>query len=174
MTDESRFVIAVGSNIEPAAHLPAALEELVAALEVERISPVFETPAVGAPGTPDFWNAAILARSPGSLEETKIRHLRLIESRLGRVRSSDRNAPRPIDLDLVLDLSSAGSGVEGRSLDPDLPRLAHLAVPVGDLVPLWRDPVSGRKLGDIADSMRGGLVEVDAVGWDLPGLGDLS
>ena len=44
---------------------------------------------------------------------------------MGRLRSADKNAPRPIDLDIIL--------FDGLILDPTLWHFAHRAVPVAEI-----------------------------------------
>lgn len=76
--------------------------------------------------------------------------LRRIEGVLGRVRSEDKYAARPIDLDLVLydDLVIDGSNL--RLPDPDLLTRAYLAVTVAELSPERRHPLTGETLAAIA------------------------
>ena len=66
-------------------------------------SPVYETEPVGVKPEYEamkFLNAVLIVESPYTAEEwlTKIGK---IEEMLGRVRTEDRNAPRPIDIDIV-------------------------------------------------------------------------
>jgi 2-amino-4-hydroxy-6-hydroxymethyldihydropteridine diphosphokinase len=72
------------------------------AVAVRRVSGFIETEAVGGPpDQPQYLNGAAELRtslSPHAL----LNFLRAIERRLGRVRSLERNAPRTIDLDLLL------------------------------------------------------------------------
>ena len=66
-----------------------------------RISSVYETAPVDAPPhSPDFLNMAVSGLSRLGPQEL-LEQLLAIEARLGRVRRG-RNAPRVIDLDLVL------------------------------------------------------------------------
>ena len=71
----------------------------------------------------------------------------------------DRNAPRTIDLDLIL----FGARVEkARDLelpDPDLVRFAHVAVPAADVAAELEHPVTGETLASIAAGLPSNLVE---------------
>ncbi len=53
--------------------------------------------------------------------------LRPLEARLGRVRNQDKNAPRPIDFDIIT--------VDGQLYDPLLWQYSFRAVPVAELLP---------------------------------------
>ena len=95
-------VIALGSNLgDRRMNLRRALHEIADVVTILRISTVHETEPVGAPaGSPSFLNMVLAGFS--SLEPLRLmRALLAIESKLGRERS-ERNAPRTIDLDLIL------------------------------------------------------------------------
>jgi 2-amino-4-hydroxy-6-hydroxymethyldihydropteridine diphosphokinase len=162
-----RCIVLLGSNVRPETSLPAAAAELALAARVVGVSSVWRSPAVGAPGTPDFLNAAIALETDLSPYELREQVLRPIEAKLGRTRGADRNAPRTIDLDLVL--FGERAGLDPRSgivfPDPDLARLAHLAVPVAELEPERVLPRAGATLREIAakSSSSGEIVRIDAV-----------
>lgn len=152
-----KVVVAVGSNIEPERNLPAALARLARRCRVLAVSPVFETAPVGAPGAPRFLNAAVLLDCEQSPEDLRDRILRPIEAELGRRRGEDRNAPRTIDLDIVL---------HGERLaDPDLARHAHVATPAAAVAPELIHPELGRPLAAIAAELGSPGDEVELAGW---------
>jgi len=98
----STVAIALGSNLgDRALHLRRAIHELRSVMSVVRVSPMYETKPVDAPaGSPDFLNMAVSGWT--HLPPLAFLHALLaIEKRLGRVRRG-RNAPRTIDLDLIL------------------------------------------------------------------------
>ena len=150
----TRAVISLGSNVDPERNLPTAFARLrhQPDLTVIAQSPCYRSAAVGG-GGPDFLNAAALVDtrlSPSDLRAA----LKTIEASMGRVRTSDRFAPRPIDLDLILYAGFAGE-VEGTTIpDPDMARYAHLAVPAADVAPDWEYPVPGSPLKTIAAPLR--------------------
>ena len=79
--------------------------------------------------------------------------LRQIEAELGRVRSPDKFAPRPIDLDLAFygDTVQTASAGDGQQLpDPDVLRFAHVAMPLAAVAPDWVHPLTGTTLASIA------------------------
>jgi 2-amino-4-hydroxy-6-hydroxymethyldihydropteridine diphosphokinase len=96
-------VIAAGSNLgDRALFLRRAVHELGSVVRVVRVSSMIETAPVDAPpGSPDFLNLVLTGhttRDPHAL----MAELLAIERKLGRRRPSQRNAPRTIDLDLIL------------------------------------------------------------------------
>jgi 2-amino-4-hydroxy-6-hydroxymethyldihydropteridine diphosphokinase len=94
--------IALGSNLgDRALNLRRAVHELRSVMSVVRVSRIIETKPVDAPaGSPDFLNMAVSGWTHLPPLEF-VRALLAIEQRLGRVRRG-RNAPRTIDLDLIL------------------------------------------------------------------------
>lgn len=149
-----RVVVGLGSNVDPEVHLPQAVEALsrTPRVCVEAVSRAWESPPVGAPGTPAFLNAAVLLSTGLPLAELKTEVLRPLEAAAGRVRGPDRCAPRSLDLDIVLYGSEIVDLPEERLVvpDPDLERYAHVAVPAAEVWPDGSHPVSGRSLVEIA------------------------
>jgi len=82
--------------------------------------------------------------------------LRRIEAELGRVRTSDKYAPRTIDLDLSLFGDQIYRAPGSQIPDPEITRLAHLAIPLADLAPEYRHPELGESLAEIAGRLRAG------------------
>lgn len=95
-------MIALGANLgDRRRTILRAIHELRHAVRVVRVSALHETEPVDAPGgSPAFLNCVVTGYTrldaPALLEK-----LLEVEHRLGRVRR-ERNAPRTIDLDLVL------------------------------------------------------------------------
>lgn len=137
--------IALGANLgDRLAALRAAVAGLSALGSVEAVSPVYETAPVGYTDQPPFLNAVARLRTeqaPGALLDALLR----IEADLGRVRTF-RNAPRPLDLDLLLydDLV-----LDTPALTVPHPRLherAFVLVPLADLAPDLTHPVLGERV----------------------------
>ncbi len=94
--------LSLGSNLgDRQVYLEKAIELLAQnGLNVEVISPVYETPAIAIEGAPDFLNCCLKGNthmSPFELMET----LQEIELLLGRVRRENTTLSRTIDIDLV-------------------------------------------------------------------------
>lgn len=160
MPRESDVVlVALGSNIEPGLNLARAASVLAGRIEVLATSPVYESAPVGAPGTPAFLNAILRVHSRLGPRTLKFEILRAVETELGRRRSADRNAPRTLDLDLVLFGARVESAYDLTLPDPDLARFPHIAVPAADVAPEVRHPVTGQTLAEIAASLSSELTE---------------
>lgn len=146
--------ITPGSNINAWRNLYRAVGLLAEQTQMRRISHVYRSVALGPQGEaldqPDYLNAAVLVELPPEVaaDQFTFRVLRPIEASLGRLRSADKFAPRPIDLDLALfgDLVDAALGIP----DPDILTRAHVALPLADLDPHFVHPISGETLAQIA------------------------
>jgi 2-amino-4-hydroxy-6-hydroxymethyldihydropteridine diphosphokinase len=143
MALEHQACLLVGSNIQPEKNLVQGVELLRRQVEIIRISSAWETPSVGSAG-PDFLNAALLITTPLDAHQLKKQVLRPLEAQLGRVRSADKNAPRPIDFDIIL--------FDGHLLDPNLWRYTHRAVPVAEILPDYRSD-RGELLSEVATKL---------------------
>jgi dihydroneopterin aldolase/2-amino-4-hydroxy-6-hydroxymethyldihydropteridine diphosphokinase len=151
--------VSLGSNIDPAHNLVEAVRRLAAHCCLVAVSPVYETQPVGKTDQPNFLNAAALIETDLGAARLKDQVLRVIELELGRVRTSDKNAPRTIDLDISL-FNDQVLDVEGRHIpDPEILRFAHIARPLADLAAEYRHPETGQTLREIAEALPdGGLV----------------
>ena len=145
-------LVSLGSNIDPVTNLPLATRQLTGLVRVEKASVVFESDPVNAPGTPRFCNAALAIRTDLEPRDLKLEVLRPIEAALGRVRSEDRNRPRPIDLDIALFGSRVVEDPAGglEIPDPGILHYAHVILPLAHIAPDIRHPVTGETLQQIA------------------------
>jgi len=144
-TTDKQTVLLLGSNIQPELHLLQAIKRLQQRCRVQKISNVWETPAVGSDG-PNFLNAAVLLETNLSPQALKNLVLRPMEAELGRVRQADKNAPRTIDLDVV---------VWGKhTWDGDIWQYAHAAAPVAELVPHLRNHPFQERLAQVAKKLQ--------------------
>ena len=142
-----RAYLSLGSNIEPEIHLRAALAELRARFGAMTVSPVYRSAAVGFDG-PDFLNLAAgidTDLDPPALDAW----LHALEDRHGRRRDVPRYASRTLDVDIVLfdDLVVDGPG-HLRIPRPELNE-PFVLVPICDIAPDVRDPVSRRTLAEL-------------------------
>ena len=139
----------LGSNLQPEKNLELGVDLLRQKVTVVRSSSVWETPSVGSAG-PDFLNLALLVTTTLKADELKEKILRPLEAQLGRVRSANKNAPRPIDIDIIL--------FDDRQMDSNLWRYAHRAVPVAEILPDFR---SGR--GEVLKEVASLLAETTPI-----------
>jgi 2-amino-4-hydroxy-6-hydroxymethyldihydropteridine diphosphokinase len=148
-------LILLGSNIDRQRNLPAAIERLYAEREIRvvGVSSIYESEAVGGKGPqPIFANAAVEVQTALSAHELR-RRLRQIEADMGRRRSQDKYAPRPIDLDIAL-FDDLVADVDGSIIpDPDIERFPHVTVPLAEIAPQRRHPISGRTLRAISEEL---------------------
>lgn len=116
----------LGSNIDAEQNIPLAIELLKHELTILKASSVWESASAYCCYA-DFLNMAVLVTTHLAAWQLKEQVLRPLEARMGRVRTSDKNAPRPIDIDIIL--------FDGQLIDPDLGQHAYLAMPVAELLP---------------------------------------
>ena len=136
--------IALGANLDdPLGQLRAALDA-VAALPDSRMlrtSSFYRTAPVGAPGQPDYLNA-VAALETGLAPDDLLAALLEIEHDFGR-RREYRNAPRTLDLDLLLYDDAV---IDRPHLQVPHPRLhlrAFVLVPLAEIAPELRLPGRG-------------------------------
>jgi len=137
--------ISIGSNIEPIHNTQQALILLQSMVQVERVSRAWVIPSFGSPG-PNFVNFAVQISTGMTRDELKEKVIAEIEHRLKRVRSSDKNAPRTIDLDIIL--------FNDELVDTEIWRRPYIALPVADLVPGLVNPGDHRLLREVASDMQ--------------------
>lgn len=137
--------LSLGSNIEPEVNLPRAIEMLSAYGSVEAVSDAWESHAVGSNG-PNFLNASVHLLTGIEPSQLKERLARPIEDALGRVRTEDKNAPRPIDVDVMM--------VDGEACNVDRWDNAFVLLPIAELMPDVEHPVTHESLSDAAEQAR--------------------
>jgi 2-amino-4-hydroxy-6-hydroxymethyldihydropteridine diphosphokinase len=143
---EVPVAIGLGSNLGDSPRiLASALGQLAASpgITLTAQSSFYQTAPVGPP-QPDYLNACALIAttlSPQALLHT----LLAIEQSLGRVRR-ERWGPRSLDLDLLfygdLVLTEANLQIP----HPRLRDRAFVLVPLAEIAPHWRDPVTGQSV----------------------------
>lgn len=135
----------IGSNIEPERHLQEAVRLLRQQGEVKAVSNAWQSHAFGSNG-PDFLNACLLFLTPLEALELKKQVVRPIEAKLGRVRGTDKYAPRTIDIDIIL-FDDEPFGWEFWSN-------AFVVVPLADILPDFHHPLNYERLDQVAAHMR--------------------
>jgi len=146
------ILIALGANLPSPAGQPArTLEHALGKLDskgvkIRRISSFYETPAWPNPADPAFVNAvATVETALQPVELLTILHG--VETEMGRLRSAP-NAPRTLDLDLLdYDGRIMASGVI--LPHPRMAERSFVLVPLAEIAPDWRHPVSGKGIGEL-------------------------
>lgn len=135
------YAIALGSNRRSRHGSPAeTVRAAAAAIGAARLSAIRATPALGPAGR-GFANAAAMVETEAGPPELLAR-LKAVERAFGR-RGGRRWGPRVLDLDIIL--WSGGCWEEGGLIVPHPAfRVRRFVLePLAELVPLWRDPISG-------------------------------
>jgi 2-amino-4-hydroxy-6-hydroxymethyldihydropteridine diphosphokinase len=132
--------IGLGSNLgDRSVYLRRAIEELGRVMRVVRISRFHDTDPVDAPpNSPRFLNAVVVGHTRLSPEEL-LRALLEIERRLGR-RRGVRNAPRTIDLDLLLHSANVRRTRDLTLPHPRYRQREFVMKPLGELGLEWTAP----------------------------------
>ncbi len=131
----ARAFVAVGSNVNPALNVRAAIRALALQVQVNAISTMYRTEPEGRRDQPSFYNCVVEITTGLAPQFLKFQVLRGIEAELARQRTSDKDAPRTIDLDLIL-YDDLVLNTRGLVLpDPDIARRPFLAVPLNELAP---------------------------------------
>lgn len=166
------LLLGLGSNMpgrwgSPRATLARACHELQrVGVKIVRASNLYITEPVGDGPQPRYVNAVVLAQAyiaPTAL----LRLLKQIERRAGR-RTTRAMSSRPLDLD-ILDYGGRRIGRRSRRRErgrlilphPELQARAFVLVPLSEVVPAWRHPISGRKvkglLAQLSPAVRAGV-----------------
>lgn len=144
MTELHQAYLSLGSNIDAENNLPKAIELLREVGKIESVSSVWESESVGFDG-PNFLNTCVLFLTDLQPVELKEKIIRPIETKLGRVRSEEKNAPRPIDIDILL--------FDNQPLNTEFWNYAFVVVPLAELLPDFVHPVGGEKLSRFAEQV---------------------
>jgi 2-amino-4-hydroxy-6-hydroxymethyldihydropteridine diphosphokinase len=155
---KTSYAIALGSNRRHGRHgaPPAVLRAALAALaaqgvEVERVSAVRSTPALGPAGR-GFANAAAVVASdldPAAL----LALLKDTERAFGR-RAGRRWGPRVLDLDIILWADGAWGGAGLTVPHPEFRRRGFVLDPLAEIAPGWRDPLTGLTVRQLRARLR--------------------
>lgn len=146
-------ILIIGSNIQPEKNIDRVLDLLRERITLVELSSIWQTEPVGTVG-PYFLNLAARVITELEAESLKWSVLREIEEQMGRVRTADKYAPRPIDLDIVL--------FDGEVLDNGLWERGYIALTVAELEPGLIHPLTGERLDEVAKRLRR---TYDAVQW---------
>lgn len=126
----NRVYLSVASNIQPEKNIFTAMEQLTKSCQLLALSRCFVTDAIPAADQeptkdlPYYINCVALVETTYSAREFKFEILRSLETELGRIRTADKYAPRPIDLDILL-------------FNDEIIAEENLAIPDADILKRW-------------------------------------
>ena len=127
--------IGVGSNISPEKNIVDALPLIEKHVKVTGISSFYRTTPLSGKSQDDYLNGVWQISTTIHPQALKFNVLREIEKKLNRRRGPDKNAPRTIDLDLLL----FGDMVINEECfvipDPDIYKRSFIAFPLFELNP---------------------------------------
>jgi 2-amino-4-hydroxy-6-hydroxymethyldihydropteridine diphosphokinase len=154
---KTSYAIGLGSNRCHGRHgaprdvLRAAVEAIGALGRVERVSAIRATPALGPAGR-DFANAALLLET-GLSPDVLLTALKAIEERFGR-RGGRRWGSRVLDLDILLWSEGFWARPGPVVPHPDMRRRRFVLDPLDEIVPCWRDPLTGATVRQLRHRLR--------------------
>ena len=139
--------VALGSNVEPEAHLRQAARLLRERFQRARFSACYRNAAFGFKGA-DFLNAVVGFETSLTVEGL-LDALRQIEMQCGRGPADERWGPRAIDLDLLLYADRVGHGAGFTLPRPDLLQRAYMLGPLAEIASELRYPPHGPAIGEL-------------------------
>lgn len=173
-TNEHIVFLSLGSNIgDRKRNLELALQHLEKVITIHTVSSLYETEPIGEGGQPlsydqagrlshdqeagqpllYFLNLACQGRT--SLEpHNLLTALKEIETSLGR-RPSFRNAPRPIDIDILLYDNLQLTHPQLVIPHPRMRERAFVLIPLAEIAPLTIEPISGQTIQQLALNVSG-------------------
>jgi 2-amino-4-hydroxy-6-hydroxymethyldihydropteridine diphosphokinase len=157
--------LGLGSNLgDRRQHLAEAVRRLYAgpALQVVKVSSVYESSPVGVTTQPDFLNLAAQVTTTHTPKELLAECLR-IETELGRVRR-ERWGPRTIDIDLLL---YGDVRIDDESLTVPHSRMrerSFVLTPLAEIAPGLK--LAGKTIGELAAALgEAGLRKLGPLDW---------
>ena len=139
--------LGLGSNVNARAHIAAGITALRKNFSDVRLSPAYQTAAVGFDGD-DFINLA--ASIDTGLQPIELKNfLNDLEDRHGRLRDVPKFSDRTLDIDILLfdDLYLLSPVLEIPR--PEIMKFAHVLKPLADLAPDLVHPINRKTIDEI-------------------------
>lgn len=148
-----KVYIGIGSNIDPKENILKCIKILEKHFSIISSSLFYKTEPIGNPGDPSFINGVIEIETIFSPESLKYLILRSTEVMLGRNRSSDKNAPRTIDLDILIYGDEVVKLDDMIIPDPQISERNFLAISLAELAPNFVPPGWEQNLIDYVSTL---------------------
>lgn len=137
--------LGLGTNLgQREENLKRALELLAYKVKVEEVSTYYETEPMGFKEQPLFLNAVCRASTDLKPQEL-LSFIKEIEEGMGR-KKSFRNAPREIDIDILLYDDLRMDSAELTIPHPHLTERAFVLAPLAEIAPELVEPISGKSI----------------------------
>lgn len=132
--------LGIGSNVERERHIAAALDALAELFGELKISPVYESEAVGFAGD-HFYNLVVGIKTDLSVGELS-KCLREVEHNNGRQRGTERFSARTLDIDILTYGNTVGE-VDGIYLPrAEVLQNAFVLLPLADIASDEKHPIA--------------------------------
>jgi len=142
-----KVYLGLGSNKKPDFHIARALDSLYAHFHELRMSPVYESAAVGFNGD-NFLNLVVEIETSLAVKDL-LQTLRAIESANGRDRSAPRFSGRTLDIDILMYGDTVGE-VDGVRLPrEEILENAFVLQPLADMAPNLIHPQKQQAMSDL-------------------------
>ena len=152
MTEATTVYLGLGSNMgDRQENLERALDFLSQRLRMGKISSVYDTEPIGNVEQPRFLNLVCQAYTRLT-PEALLALAKGIEKKLGRTGKS--SGPRPIDIDILLFGEQVVETPELVIPHPKMAERAFVLIPLAEIAPDLAHPVSGKKIKELADSVK--------------------
>ena len=149
--------LCLGSNLgEREKNLIQALTLLSQKVTLEKVSSIYETEPIGYKEQPFFLN--LVCQISTNLSPQKLLHLaKAIENEMGRV-PSFLNAPRPMDIDILLYDDQIINTQDLTIPHPDMTERAFVLIPLVEIAPAVIQPQAGQTIAELAASVAGNSI----------------
>ena len=147
--------LCLGSNLgEREKNLTQALSLLSQEINLEKVSPAYETEPVGYKEQPLFLNLACQIITDLNPRELLLL-AKTIERKMGRAPSRQINSPRLIDIDILFYDNRIIETQDLTIPHPRLPQRAFVLIPLADIAPNLVHPVLGKSIAELASNVQG-------------------